>query len=395
MFRWRYVFSLFLLFVLLLLPHEQARGDDFKLIPSLLLRQEYNDNIFFDEDEEEDDFITTISPGLELSERTERLEARVRGRLDALFYANNTDLDHLDQHYRGTVRYQLVPRMGVGAFAGYSETSRADRDIGATGLVQGTETRKRQNYGASTEFVLSEKTLAALSYEYEDEDFDDPDPDTVDNESHVASLQFTRDLKDFIPRTKGIMDFGYGRYEFPDADIDNYSLMFGASTELSELVSLLATVGPRYTETNVDEDATGQKDSEEWGGNAQILLSYESELTEGSLTFFRDLRKASGRRGTTERTALLGEIRRRFTKEFRGRLSAEYFLNEADRGKLAGEDIDEQTFRVRTLLRYSFTRDIALEASYSFTRTEDNEDNTDTNRNVVFIRLRLQYPLFD
>jgi hypothetical protein len=154
-------------------------------------------------------------------------------------------------------------------------------------------------------------------------------------------------------------------------------------------------VGPRYTETNVDDDGTGQKDSDEWGGSGQILLAYRGELTDWSLTFFHDLRKASGRYGTTERTALLGEIRRRFTKEFQGRLSAEYFLNKADRGKLAAEDIDEETFRVRTLLRYDFTRDIALEASYSFTRTEDNEDDTDAKRNVVFIRLRLQYPLFD
>jgi opacity protein-like surface antigen len=395
MLRWQYVFSLFFLLVLLLLPQEQARGDEFKLIPSLLLRQEYNDNVFFREGNKEDDFISTVSPGLELLERTERMEARVRGRLDGIFYADNTDLDHWDQHYRGTFRYQLVPRMGVAAFAVYSEDSRPDRDIGETGLVQGKETRERQNYGASTEFTLSEKMLAKLSYEYEDEDFDDPESDAVDNESHVASLLFTRDLKGFIPRTKGTMNFGYSRYEFPDADIDNYSLMVGASTELSELVSLLAGVGPRYTETDVEEDATGEKDHEEWGGTGQILLSYKSELTEGSLTFFRDLRKASGRRGTTERTALLGEIRRRFAYELQGRLLAEYFLNEADRGKLAGKDIDEETFRVRTLLRYNFTRDVALEASYSFTRIEDNDDDTDTNRNVVFIRLRLQYPLFD
>ena len=48
-------------------------ADEFKLIPSLAVREEYNDNIFASSNDTADDFITTLSAGLELVERTERL----------------------------------------------------------------------------------------------------------------------------------------------------------------------------------------------------------------------------------------------------------------------------------------------------------------------------------
>ena len=63
-----------LLVVLLIVCANETFADEFKLIPSLTVKGEYNDNIFYTTDETEDDFITTISAGLELIERTERLD---------------------------------------------------------------------------------------------------------------------------------------------------------------------------------------------------------------------------------------------------------------------------------------------------------------------------------
>ena len=49
---------------------------EFNLIPSLAVREEYNDNIFFSYSDTIDDFITTVSAGLELTERTEQLDLK-------------------------------------------------------------------------------------------------------------------------------------------------------------------------------------------------------------------------------------------------------------------------------------------------------------------------------
>ncbi len=66
---------------------------DFNLIPSLAVREEYNDNISFSYSDTIDDFITTINAGLELTKRTEQLDLRLAGFVSPFFLRR--------QHYLG------------------------------------------------------------------------------------------------------------------------------------------------------------------------------------------------------------------------------------------------------------------------------------------------------
>jgi hypothetical protein len=53
-------------------------ADEFKLTPSLAVKEEYNDNILYSTTNTQKGFITTLSPGLALTERTERMDLAVR-----------------------------------------------------------------------------------------------------------------------------------------------------------------------------------------------------------------------------------------------------------------------------------------------------------------------------
>jgi uncharacterized protein (PEP-CTERM system associated) len=68
-------------------------ADEFKLTPSVAVRQEYNSNIFFDSSNEKDDFITRVKPGLELIERTERIDLRLAGFVTPYVYWENDELN--------------------------------------------------------------------------------------------------------------------------------------------------------------------------------------------------------------------------------------------------------------------------------------------------------------
>ena len=68
-------------------------ADEFNLTPSLTVREEYNDNIFFEYSDAIDDYITTVSAGLELAERTEQLDLSLKGTVSPYFYADNSDLE--------------------------------------------------------------------------------------------------------------------------------------------------------------------------------------------------------------------------------------------------------------------------------------------------------------
>jgi hypothetical protein len=120
-----------------------AMADEFKLTPSIAARQEYNDNIFFDTSKPKDSFITRVTPGLELIERTERLDLRLSGALTPYVYWEDSNLNSVDQDYSGRVAYLLTPRLRVGAEAGVRVDHQPDRDILTTGVAYGDRAHLR------------------------------------------------------------------------------------------------------------------------------------------------------------------------------------------------------------------------------------------------------------
>ncbi|MDD4356227.1 MAG: outer membrane beta-barrel protein, partial [Smithellaceae bacterium] len=143
-----------------------AFGDDFQLIPSLTVRGEYNDNIFGSANDEESDFITTVSPGLELIESTQRLDLRAAAKISPFFYADNSDWNDVDQNYKGNLGYRISELTRIHANAAYDVSNRPDRDLETTGLVYSNDRRDRQDYGLGFDHSLSVKTALGFSCVY-------------------------------------------------------------------------------------------------------------------------------------------------------------------------------------------------------------------------------------
>jgi len=366
---------------------EHANG--FDIIPSIAVKGEYNDNIFVTQSGEIDDYITTLSPGIELEQRTERLNLRLSGRIDGLIYTDNNDLNHIDQDYAGSVRYQLTPRMGGGFESGYLRDSRPDRDIQTTGLVFGTDIRHRQRFRAFGDYLLTEKTAAAISYAYNKEEFDETPLN--DFSSHTADIGFTYNLETLWKSTLGRMNFGYTIVDYTSSKVDNYSATLGIERRLSELYQFVFDIGPRFTRTEFDIPAVTP--NEVWGVRGQISLTYRGEYTNIRLNFSHDVQPASGRAGATERTGLSATIGRRFSDKFRSDLSASYYLNKSDQQEFAFSNIDENSFSIQPRLRYEFTRDMALEAYYAYTIIDDQVTDTERVQNIFYLLFTLRYPL--
>jgi len=393
---------IWLIAVIVILP-TGVLADEFKLIPSIALREEYNDNIFFDDHGEIDDWITTISPELKLIDRTDRFDINLFARGDGIKYGQNDELNDFDQHYSGNIGYRVTSRFRVSAGAGYTVDSRRDRDIETTGLVLSSEERKRYNGSLSGEYVLTEKTAASLSYAYDKDDFDDPEE--VDYKYHHSNLGFTHDLSEFFPRTVARMNFGYSYYDSSDTTIDIYSGTLGLSWAMTEVFNFLMDLGTRYTSSEFLVAQrhpfipfviiTREEKDHSWGGVGHVALAYRGEVTTASLSALKDVRPASGDRETTDRTSFSFKISRRFAEKFSAHLSGEYFLNKADAGELSRTDIDEQTISIRPGLSCELIDNLVLTASYTFTRVKDREDHTDPERNLIYVQLRYGVPLFE
>jgi len=391
------------LIVLTVIFPAKLLADEFKLIPCIEVREEYNDNIFFDDRGEVEDWITTISPGLKLIEKTERLDLNLSARGAGIKYGKNDELNDVDQHYSGNMGYRVSPRLQVWAGAGYTVDNRRDRDIETTGLVLSSEERKRYTGSLSGEYILTEKTAASLSYAYNRSDFDDPQE--IDYKYHSSNLGFTHDLGKFLPRTVARMNLGYSYYDSSDTELDIYSGTVGFSWAITEVFDLLIDLGTRYTRSEFLAARrhplipfiiiTREEKDHSWGSVGHVALSYRGEVTTASLSATKDVRPGGGDRETTDRTSFLFKISRRFAEKFSVHLSGEYFLNTADAGELSRTDIDEQTISIRPGLSCEIIDNLVLTASYTYTRLKDREDHTDPERNLVYVQMRYGIPLFE
>jgi hypothetical protein len=376
-----------------------AAAEELRLAPSFTLRQEYNDNLLFSTTGEEQSFITSISPALELSRRSERLEARLAARMNGLLYEGKSSMNSIDHAYNGGLNYRVTPLLKLGVEVEFARQSRPDRGIESTGLVE-VARDSRQLYSLSGETVWTEKTTSSLSYAFEKIDYDNRGD--LRSQSHLAGLGVTHDLGLYLAGLQGRGNLGFNRNIFSAARVDNYSATVGASYALHELWSATADAGVRYTRletTSTQPTAPGAINQGQTSGNAgwvaNLTLSYRGEFSRANLTFLRNVMVASGLGGAAERTALVFDLNHRLSQEFFIGTSAGYYLNQSDRGEFSGQPIDETTLRINPFVRYAFSPELMLDASYQYTRIVYHLVDSAAGQNRFLIRLVARWQLLD
>jgi hypothetical protein len=197
------------------------------------------------------------------------------------------------------------------------------------------------------------------------------------------------------------MNLGYSYYQYRDRTVDYYYGTIGMSRALNEKWAILLDLGPSYTRSELKVEGLasipgGIKETEKGTGLfGRATLTYRGEKTSGDLTFSHRLEPGSGTVGVTENTFLTLGVAHRFTYELSGRLSTGYYINKGERGEFSIVGIDEATFRISPAVRYEFTKDIALEASYNYTLVKDRLADTEAKRNLFMINFIIQCPLFE
>lgn len=359
--------------------------------PSVEVKKEYTDNLFFSSQNVVEDFITTVSPGVVASRETERYKASLQVRLDALAYADNSELNAIDQSCELGYAYSVSPQLDLDVEAAYTKDSRSDRDVDQSGLVLGTNTRENKRFSGNTGYMLNEKTSVSLNYQYFRSDIDDDA--YSDMYSHNLSTGLTHDLGKYWPNAFAMTNMGYSRLEYTNARLDNYSATVGFKKQFTELYSLRLNVGPRYTRS--DFHTIGMKSSE-WGVKTDTALSHDGEKTKASLSFSKDLNSGTSEQtGTTDKSSVSAAVTHRFADEWVAVFNASYHQNKSDSGSLSLAGTDERSINISPGLRYKFTENVHLAASYKYSSIKNDTNNTRAKRNLLFATIDWQWPLQD
>ncbi len=193
---WLCFLGLFLLLVSILLP--STAWAEFRVTPSLLVGEEYNDNIYLDSEDEESDFITTINPSLNFYWSTRLVDLNLDWGLRFRYYLKNSEEneDGLDQTQRARLnaRFNLMRDvLFLEITDTYERVTIDESDEGAIGndLVNLTDSNTLR-VNPYLQLQPWRTVTTRLDYIYENVWYDDPEG--TDSDTHTARLTISKEL---------------------------------------------------------------------------------------------------------------------------------------------------------------------------------------------------------
>jgi hypothetical protein len=461
-------FRRFLIVLLLLrLYPSLVWADDSRVVPSVAVREEYNTNILFSGYDIKRDAITTVSPGVEIVDRSDRLDTDLSARLDLLDYSHHRDLNAINQTYNGKLGYLTSPLSHISVEAGYLRNYNPSLEAGmpstgytvvkplepqpadpgtGPGLGPGSspgpspspsQVQPQAAYPAipvvaipvnqitsslSADYSYTEKAAAMASYNYARNYY--KDTRYQDGTSHTVNAGFMYDFGQYLSLVKGNLNMGFSYYDFPDSINESVIGTVGFSRDLDKVWSLRVDGGIRRTWSEIwitqpvlssDQVINGHEiltytnererlKNKGWGKVGSASLHFQGEYVYCDIAYVRDLTMASGLNGAAERNAVTFSTVYRLTYELSLYLTTGYSALKSDSSNYSPFSINQRTFNLGPGLRYDFSKDAAVEASYAFARVDGTESyaaanspatNTEAKKHLTFIRLYIQHAFLE
>lgn len=363
-------------------------GQELKLTPSLTVQEEYNDNIFLATGSGVDDFITTVTPALDISSRTERRDTDLSGGINWLTYARHSGTNAVDYFVNGTGAFKIDERLSISGGGSYTQNSRPDQLDPVTGLAINSENRT-QSCQAGGSYMTTEKSKVSLSYSFIQQDYNVPS--LLGSRQHQASADLSYTL---APQTSLDTAFTFNRQLTDISKVDNYYATLGMAYKFRELWSLSMQAGAIYTSSDLTSGGVYDISNEDWGWVGNLSFIYSGEKLNGTISFNRNVTPAAGMTGSTESTGGSLTLGNKFTYELSGAINFGYYWNKSNQGQFSVQTIDENTLELNCLLHYDFNKDVALEANYHYVDIDYSQNGTRASQNIYLLRLTMRHMLF-
>ncbi|MCF6266079.1 MAG: hypothetical protein L3J57_05990 [Desulfuromusa sp.] len=351
--------------------------------PRLMVAEEYNDNIFLDDNNEEEDWITTIEPGISLNYDNRSLEATVDYSLRYRFYNTNND-ENLDK-FRDVQRADVTTLFFAGRpfTLSLSETiSREAIDPRDDNEFNDIENRSTVYHSTVTpEYRLQLMPTFSVVFGYTYDRFDYVDSRGNDAEEHEGRISLVKQLSS---SSEVFARYAYAVHQSDD-DADEYDRQdytLGLSQQLGSRTTLSIEGG--YSE--VDYDSGFATDGTNWLVDVSYHLSAPVTL---SLGYSQDFTTTPEDGLTETEEASFGVA---YEKESLT-ASTELFWNNSDYVRLNRED---EAYGVRFDLSKPLARALSVnfDAEYERAEYDDIVLDEEVDRFTVGASLDYEYRRF-
>jgi hypothetical protein len=262
---------------------------EFKLTPSISLREEYDDNIFLTADDEEADFITSIYPSVSLSYTSNLLTLSLDYGIDIKLYMHNPDENETDLTNTQNAKLDSTLSLYRDIFflKVFDEYSRVPIDERRQTAIENPFVNMTDlNHlliNPYLEYPLSGTLKAKAGYTYENLQYKDEEGDDAENHLMTGGL-----VKEFSPKLSGSVFYTYSVHDLKsnedNEDYDRQDIMFGMNYQLTQKLSLQGTYGHGWLNYKETEDF----DSAIWSVNANYLLTEKLSMGAGYSQDFSD-----------------------------------------------------------------------------------------------------------
>jgi hypothetical protein len=373
------------LFAGLLIYGSSGADNGFYVAPSVSAYEMYDDNVFFDFTNAESDFVTRVSPALELGYQSERMLLSGSYTFDAEAYLHNSELNSANVRSFGNLdlNYIATDRLTLSALADYTHTdtptdlSLIPGETGVPGLLRGRTEARRTSIRPAASYQLTEATSGTVGYT----STTDTLSGTGTNRTRSAEIRFDQ-------RTSEINRVSYGymmrSYSFDTRSEDgvvtqgtshSQTPWVGLSRDISRRTTVSGRAGPRFEEDDIQP---------------YVLLSAVHDYGDGDLSvnLERDETTLLGESGTQEYLSVYATLSHTFGSNIQIEITPGY----AD---VSQADFDADIFQLGVAAYYRVNRAVLLSASYDMSRQKVDPSaatSDDVSRNVVMLGVTFNYP---
>lgn len=348
---------------------------EFTIVPGVDLRMEYNDNIFLDSADEEDDLISTIAPNISLDWETSRLDVSFYGRLSMEKYMDHTDEDRIGADANQASRLDALARVYRELFFvrisdSYQRVPINERGRGGEGNRNINLTDSNQfQFNPYLQFQPMKDTRVQLGYTYENLWYEEDEGDDAESHLHTASIS-----KELSARVSLSLSGSFLQYRPKDPeevllfgeggayDYDRESVSVGLTYQATERLRL----NGQYGHTWLDYGVRADSDADTWSAGADYEIS--SNYTAG-IQYSNDY-VVSVEDGPSETERLMAYLAydERFSLQFSLFTSSRNFVEigrstDSYGGELSGDLPFNEKVGVTGLLRYTNYDDSGIEAT--------------------------------
>jgi hypothetical protein len=341
---------------------QQPRRAPMTLTPTLTITEEYNDNVFLNNDFKEWDFITGFTPGFtfEVEQPTYRLAAAYS--FTAEIYARNPGLNHaFDRHsLAADALWRPTPRLTLSAFETFAFTTDTNL-VAPEGVATGRDRAWSNSLGGAASWQLDPRTTLRGGGSWTVIRFDSDD--LRDSDAYRLDVAVDRTL---TPRLTGSLSYEVAFFNIDrEQDVMTHTPRVGAIYRFTETLTGVLRVGPTF---EIEED-----------GDMFILPAITASLRQrtawGSVgaDYNSTVGTAGGLGGTTFNqsigaTAQITTLMRGLVVEFGPRYS---IVESRD------DEIDVRSFTLPLSATYRITPWMALVGSYTFFHQRSDSRITD------------------